>query len=464
MYLTTKKIITFLTLTLLLSGNIFAECSLDTVPSPAVDSFAKNIDTLIEAVKKEAPRAQCSKPSQYPSYLDIAIPAQSIKALLWSMQAVSYNLGSITSDIRYYFNSTGMTLASVQKHQNNILDIKGKILSAWRFVGGYCAQRVQFKEDITIQGSIYKTKDRTLEEVLTDMTGQTSHVLMFFRQLVTNAVDKEYDDEAQFTIAPEWFANEMRKFYTSEALQKCHDEEPKNVAIKEAMKKAFTVGWKYPQAIQIWKQAFQLLLYSAGVGETDASKDAQIKSIISAQKGGLGNSRFVLNSQFFKEFKKRPNQTTEESIKEWLERSATETAGNNSFFWRYTMPWTAQKPRAALDTIFKTLIAHIALASPAYAEDAKAQNTIDFSKTQTSGIWFIDMEKQLYDQYALRRGKVEGSKAQDPKTVTGLVQSLEELWNIRETVEENMKIACANLDKQGTNVSAAARCKDFIKN
>jgi len=40
---------------MLLSGNIFAECSLDTVPSPAVDSFAKNIDTLIEAIKKEAP-------------------------------------------------------------------------------------------------------------------------------------------------------------------------------------------------------------------------------------------------------------------------------------------------------------------------------------------------------------------------------------------------------------------------
>lgn len=37
------------------------------------------------------------------------------------------------------------------------------------------------------------------------------------------------------------------------------------------------------------------------------------------------------------------------------------------------------------------------------------------------------MEKQLYDQYALRRRKVEESKSQDPKTVTGLVQSLEEL-------------------------------------
>jgi hypothetical protein len=76
----------------------------------------------------------------------------------------------------------------------------------------------------------------------------------------------------------------MRAFYTSEALQKCYDEEPKNVAIKKIMKESFTAGWKYPQAIAIWKQAFQLLLYSTGVGEKDASKDAQIQAIISAQK------------------------------------------------------------------------------------------------------------------------------------------------------------------------------------
>jgi hypothetical protein len=54
---------------------------------------------------------------------------------------------------------------------------------------------------VTIDGSIYKTKDRTLDEVLTDMTGQTSHVLMFFRKLVTNADDRNYIDETQFPIA-----------------------------------------------------------------------------------------------------------------------------------------------------------------------------------------------------------------------------------------------------------------------
>lgn len=92
----------------------------------------------------------------------------------------------------------------------------------------------------------------------------------------------------------------------------------------------------------------------------------------------------MLNSQFFKEFKSRP-RTTEEAVKESLERSATETAGNATFFWRFTMPWAAQKPTGALDTFFKILIARINITPPAYGEDLKAQNTIEFAKTQTSG-------------------------------------------------------------------------------
>lgn len=56
----------------------------------------------------------------------------------------------------------------------------------------------------------------------------------------------------------------MRGFYSSENLQKCHDEEPKNKKIMEVMKEAFATGWKYPQAIQIWKDAFALLLYRGG--------------------------------------------------------------------------------------------------------------------------------------------------------------------------------------------------------
>jgi hypothetical protein len=51
------------------------------------------------------------------------------------MEATSYDLGSIISDIQYYFNASGMTLPSVQKHQTSILDIQVKILSAGKNVG-----------------------------------------------------------------------------------------------------------------------------------------------------------------------------------------------------------------------------------------------------------------------------------------------------------------------------------------
>jgi hypothetical protein len=38
-----------------------AECILSTVPSPAIDSFSKNVDTLLEAAKKASEGTQCVK-------------------------------------------------------------------------------------------------------------------------------------------------------------------------------------------------------------------------------------------------------------------------------------------------------------------------------------------------------------------------------------------------------------------
>ena len=77
-----------------------------------------------------------------------------------------------------------------------------------------------------------------------------------------------------------------------------HEEEPKNQKIMETLKEAFTTWWKYPQAIQIWKDAFNLLFYRSAQltwsGETDSSKEAQINSIVQAQKWWVGNSRLNL--------------------------------------------------------------------------------------------------------------------------------------------------------------------------
>lgn len=75
---------------------------------------------------------------------------------------------------------------------------------------------------------------------------------------------------------------------------------------------------------------------------------------------------------------------------------------------------------------------------------------------------FDTLESSLYQEYAKLRENVAQNKEQDPQTVVSLVQTLDELETIRDTIEENTKVACDNLDKQGSNISQAARCPDLI--
>jgi len=53
----------------------------------------------------------------------------------------------------------------------------------------------------------------------------------------------------------------MYVYYSPKKLQECRDNSPRKQAFTEMIKKAFTAGWKYPQAIQVWKDAMALLLY-----------------------------------------------------------------------------------------------------------------------------------------------------------------------------------------------------------
>jgi hypothetical protein len=53
----------------------------------------------------------------------------------------------------------------------------------------------------------------------------------------------------------------MYVYFSPKKLQECRNASPRNQAFWEAIKKSFTSGWKYPQAIQVWKDAMALLLY-----------------------------------------------------------------------------------------------------------------------------------------------------------------------------------------------------------
>jgi hypothetical protein len=185
-------------------GVFAAQCTLDTVPSPSIEAYGKNIDKILETAKELSTSSTCTKPAEGGSYLSVALPAQSVRALLNALSAVGYDLTSLYSDIRYYFDSSDiMPLPQTQNHQNTILEIQQKILDTSAEIGSKCAQGViRFTEDIPFENSAYKTKDRLLQDVLLESYDQTKHVLIFFRNLVTNISDREYIDETHFTIAP----------------------------------------------------------------------------------------------------------------------------------------------------------------------------------------------------------------------------------------------------------------------
>ncbi len=420
----------------------FGDCPLSTVPSPPISSWSQNVDALIDEVKKiSTAEAKCSKPAWYPKHLDVAIPARSIQQLLGYMQSVGYDVSSLISDIRYYFDNSWMLLPAEQEHQNSILDIQNKIFQAGAYVGSRCTQGNIFSTDIKLGTSTYKTKGRTLQAVLGDLSKQNTEVLKYYRNLIKNVQSREYIDELKFTIAPKGFAIEMQKFYSSDILQKCHNEDPKNQAILKVLKKAVSIGWKYPQAIQIWKDAFALLLYRSaslvGATDKDPSKEAEINSLVQAQKWGIGNSKFLLNSQFFKEFGRRANnQSIMETLKETGKRIAYETI------------WPIFE-RQVTNDVAKSSESPIYTKLTRYAENNEKAREL------------YEVDRWNYDSYASRKIFVGQNKAQDPKTVTGLVQAMEELEKIRPIVEENVNIACNDvLNKQATNIPHPD-CNDF---
>jgi hypothetical protein len=67
--------------------------------------------------------------------LDVAIPAQSVRALLGNLRSVGYDVDGLLSDVRYYFDSSDvMLLPNVSQHQNSILEIQLKIQEAAIFI------------------------------------------------------------------------------------------------------------------------------------------------------------------------------------------------------------------------------------------------------------------------------------------------------------------------------------------
>lgn len=147
--------------------SVFAECTLSTVPSPPIQNWSKNVDTLIEAMKTlSGSETKCAKPEGAPKHLDVAIPARSIQILTGYMQSKGQSISALVSEIRFYFDNSGMLLPVEYNHQTSILDIQKKIVTAGIYIGNRCTQETPFKTDVALAGSTYKTKDKTIKQVL----------------------------------------------------------------------------------------------------------------------------------------------------------------------------------------------------------------------------------------------------------------------------------------------------------
>lgn len=278
-----------------LSGVAYAAtCTLDTLPSPAVTSYEENMDKILEAIKKEWSGSSCS---------DNAMSAGNTKRVLDIMQGASYDIWNFFRNNPFLLDTSDkMLLPSAKKHDDYIQDIQQRILETGAEIGGKCAGDViRFKKDVQIGNSRYKSKNRTLQEVLNDTHTQNSEVLSFYRDLASNVRNNEYLDESKFTMAPEGFSDDMREFYSPGNIQQCHDEDAKKQKIQETQKKGLAEAIKYPQAVKTWWDTFKSLLFGRSA-QPDSPEEANPTATAHAKEGGLWNSVALHNKLFQKIF------------------------------------------------------------------------------------------------------------------------------------------------------------------
>lgn len=271
-----------------------ATCTLDAQPSPAIASYEKNIDTILQAISREWSRASCT---------DSSMSAGNTKRVLDIMQWSNYDIWNFFRSSPFFLDTSDkMLLPSAKKHDDSIQSIQQKILETGAEIGGKCAgDIIRFREDVQIGNSRYKTKNRSLQEVLNDMYAQSGEVLSFYRDLASNVRNNEYLDEGKFTIAPEGFSDDMREFYSPENIQQCHDEDAKKQKIQETQKDGLAEALKYPQAVDVWKKAFQFLLYGRSA-QPDTPEEVNPTTTAHAKEGGLWNSVALHNKLFQKIF------------------------------------------------------------------------------------------------------------------------------------------------------------------
>ncbi len=243
------------------------QCTLSDTSGSPLQKWKENIDILNTAIRKEANTTQCDTTSSsgtvnpaFVNYVGRVIPLNSSVSLMKELYGLSSSGADFFSEMDTYLDQAGPVM-ELKSHTDFIEEIERSIIETAQYVGVHCAQSVKITEDILAGKSAYITTDRTIAEIMADMTKQTKQVKRFYQILSQGIQTEEYIDEVPFSIAPTGFSKETYVYYSPKHIQECRDNDPRKKAFMEVLKGAFTSGWKYPQAIQIWKDAMALLLY-----------------------------------------------------------------------------------------------------------------------------------------------------------------------------------------------------------
>lgn len=423
---------------------IFAEgCSLSDTSSSPIQSYKKNIDTLNTYIRKQADASACdtsAATSSLGSYMATLIPMDSAASLMKEVSALVSSGSNFIIESDAFLDPAG-PLNELKAHRDMIEEIEKSILETTQYVWAHCASWQKITEDVFQGQGGYDTRQRTLSTVLVEMARETGEVKRFFYILWQWIQTEEYIDEVPFPIASRGFSTDMYVYFSPKKLQECRDNSPRKKATQEMIKNAFTMGWKYPQAIQVWKDAMALLLYRgsqiSGGGAYDAEKEEQINRIVRAKVWWLGNSDILINSQFFKEFWYRPNtKTTKESVQELAKKLFYQTTWYD--FVRKVIPSLVAQDKES--------------DGPGYIKSIQTKEELDrFARLQ-------EREKLLYSLYSERALKVAQSKEKAAINTSDLARIIGDTGQRQEDFQDLEKLVCENLDEQATNVWGTWRC------
>ncbi len=421
----------------------WSECNLSDASSSPLQKWRENIDILNNAIRQEATKVTCdagAARSEMADYIARVVPLDSSVSLMREIYSLSSTGADFFSEVDSFLDQSGPVM-ELKSHLWLIEDVERSIIETAQFTWSHCAQSLKITTNILGEKSGYDTRWRTYSEVLVDMAKQTKEVKRFFQILSQWIQTEEYIDEVPFLIATPGFSRDMYMYYSPKYIQECRDNDPRKWAFMEVLKWAFTSGWKYPQAIKVWKDAMALLLYRGsqlvGAGSTDADKESQIQSIIQARKWGIGNSDIAINSQFFKEFWYRPNSKTVDEKTDTQEKKAFYESMGYEFM------------RKVIPSILRQ-----------GGTDGTGYVKNNQTKEETEKVQRLqDVEEMLYTLYGARREEVALNKEKDSKIPTELVQTIQGSKESQKHLKEAWKNYCATLGKQATNISGAWRCK-----